>query len=640
MLRRFLSLFAAFVVLFCISAPAFATGMAGGIGIPIVGNINLDVVDFANYIRDDARWCANTIHNKINSDICPYAPQLGGTHRFVAVRSMKDGQIGYYNQCEYCGKNYGDMLEDAYQDYVDELPSTRIDSNGGFYWMPSYMDGDFVGDRVSLYYGSYSQSVFFNGSKSTTNGVTARFADTRFEVVQSGRTNDNAYSVSLWGLCFTAPYDARYEYASTTYPKFAESTVFAGDQIYMGDSAYLKGTFIAYEIPVFRVTLLSSLLSDYGFTDDSRVNSVSGNGGGMYGYIGADGTLYQSSVGSIYDESTNVYNNPITGDTHNIERWDYDYSSRTYFMISDTGDSINVKYGDENVTINQGGTQYTVYYLAQEPQDVRTEPVQPPHVHDYSSTITTPPTCTGTGVRTYTCSGCGDAYTEVISATGHSFGAPVVTVAPTCTGTGIQTATCSVCGETMQSVIPATGHSYSSEVTIAPDCINTGVRTYTCSVCGDVYTQSISATGHRWQVVTTVPTVYDTESGQLVTEGYTLYECATCHEQYRIVAESGGASLPSPAPDGTSTGNTDLVEIDTSVGKGFLVTIARGLTEDLPEVLALVSRWFTVIPSLHEGFNKFLQQELSFFPPEVLLLFSFSIGVTVVVGFCRFLFRR
>ena len=38
--------------------------------------------------------------------------------------------------------------------------------------------------------------------------------------------------------------------------------------------------------------------------------------------------------------------------------------------------------------------------------------------HNYVSEITTDPTCTMTGIRTYTCEICGDSYEEVIEATG------------------------------------------------------------------------------------------------------------------------------------------------------------------------------------------------------------------------------
>lgn len=41
------------------------------------------------------------------------------------------------------------------------------------------------------------------------------------------------------------------------------------------------------------------------------------------------------------------------------------------------------------------------------------------HQHSYKATVTTEPTCTTTGVKTYTCAGCGDTYTETIPATGE-----------------------------------------------------------------------------------------------------------------------------------------------------------------------------------------------------------------------------
>ncbi len=44
---------------------------------------------------------------------------------------------------------------------------------------------------------------------------------------------------------------------------------------------------------------------------------------------------------------------------------------------------------------------------------------QTPHTHTYTSSVTTAPTCTANGETTYTCSVCGDTYTEPIPATGN-----------------------------------------------------------------------------------------------------------------------------------------------------------------------------------------------------------------------------
>lgn len=49
------------------------------------------------------------------------------------------------------------------------------------------------------------------------------------------------------------------------------------------------------------------------------------------------------------------------------------------------------------------------------------EAIEPNHQHNYTATVTTAPDCTKTGVRTHTCSICGDSYTESIPANGHKY---------------------------------------------------------------------------------------------------------------------------------------------------------------------------------------------------------------------------
>ena len=123
-----------------------------------------------------------------------------------------------------------------------------------------------------------------------------------------------------------------------------------------------------------------------------------------------------------------------------------------------------------------------------------TEPPETEHEHSYSSEVTKEPTCTEVGIRTYTCSKCGDSYTEEIAALGHQYNDGEITKAPTCTESGVKTFTCSRCGATYTEDIAAAGHQYSSEVSYTADPKNTpttsltGYKTITygnCSVCGD-----------------------------------------------------------------------------------------------------------------------------------------------------------
>lgn len=73
--------------------------------------------------------------------------------------------------------------------------------------------------------------------------------------------------------------------------------------------------------------------------------------------------------------------------------------------------------------------------------------------HDYESAITEP-TCTEQGYTTYTCSRCGDAYTdEATAALGHAWDEGVVTLEPTFETEGVRTYTCTRCGATKTEAI-------------------------------------------------------------------------------------------------------------------------------------------------------------------------------------------
>ena len=143
--------------------------------------------------------------------------------------------------------------------------------------------------------------------------------------------------------------------------------------------------------------------------------------------------------------------------------------------------------------------------------------------HKYSGAITTAPTCTEDGVKTYTCANCGGTYTESVPALGHDY-KPVVTD-PTCEAAGYTTHTCSRCGDSyVDSQVAALGHNYSDEITTAPTCTEDGVKTYTCANCGGTYTESVPALGHAYESVVTAPTCE--------AEGYTTHTCTRCDNSY------------------------------------------------------------------------------------------------------------
>ena len=78
------------------------------------------------------------------------------------------------------------------------------------------------------------------------------------------------------------------------------------------------------------------------------------------------------------------------------------------------------------------------------------------HEHSYKAVVTAP-TCTAKGYTTHTCS-CGDSYVDTYTdALGHAWDEGKVTKPATETEDGVKTFTCTRCGETKTEVIPATG---------------------------------------------------------------------------------------------------------------------------------------------------------------------------------------
>ncbi len=124
--------------------------------------------------------------------------------------------------------------------------------------------------------------------------------------------------------------------------------------------------------------------------------------------------------------------------------------------------------------------------------------------HSYSGAVTKEATCAEEGVTTYTCSNCGDSYTESIEKLPHT--PKEISVPATCTDNGIEFTYCEVCDLILSEVtnIPSVEHSYTSAVTKEATCAEEGVTTYTCSNCGGSYTETIEKLPHTpgdWETV-------------------------------------------------------------------------------------------------------------------------------------------
>ena len=127
--------------------------------------------------------------------------------------------------------------------------------------------------------------------------------------------------------------------------------------------------------------------------------------------------------------------------------------------------------------------------------------------------MTTEPTCTEKGVKTYTCTrGCGETKTEEVAALGHTKAEAVKEneVAPTCTEAGSydEVVYCSVCEAELSRktvTVKATGHKWATEGTVKTPatCYAEGVMSYACTNgCGETKEEAIKKTEHtvtKWE---------------------------------------------------------------------------------------------------------------------------------------------
>ena len=143
--------------------------------------------------------------------------------------------------------------------------------------------------------------------------------------------------------------------------------------------------------------------------------------------------------------------------------------------------------------------------------------------------ITTSPTCSDAGVKTYTCTVCSETKTEVLNATGHT-PVDVAEQPATCTEAGHTAGVkCSVCGATISGIeeIPATGHTEVIDEAVAATCTTPGkTEGKHCSVCNEVLVpqEEIPAKGHT-EVIDEAVAATCTTPGK--TEGK---HCSVCNE--------------------------------------------------------------------------------------------------------------
>ena len=244
-----------------------------------------------------------------------------------------------------------------------------------------------------------------------------------------------------------------------------------------------------------------------------------------------------------------------------------------------------------------------------------------PHTYD-EGVVTKEATIYEKGVKTFTCSACGDTYTEdipmvektwhkgdtvaptcteqgytvyicdqdatltenrdFVDALDHDWGEGVVTKAATCTEDGEKTFTCSRDGATKTEVIPAVGHKWDDgTVTTPATCEASGVKTYKClnDGCTETKTEEIAALGHNYDdgVVTKAATCTE--------DGVKTFTCHNCGDTYTESIPALGYTYNETvvAPTCTEDGYT-MHECVEDATKSFKDNIVPALGHEYKEV--------------------------------------------------------
>ena len=250
------------------------------------------------------------------------------------------------------------------------------------------------------------------------------------------------------------------------------------------------------------------------------------------------------------------------------------------YTVSSKGACLHTGYGTTENTVpatcGEAGRVDTICSNCGEVVSTKEIPATGAHTWD-NGTVTTEPTETTPGVRTFTCAVCGATRTEAIPATGAHDYQFTRNVAPTCTTDGYDLYTCSGCGATeKRNPKPALGHKWDNgTVTTAPTETTPGVRTYTCTVCGATRTETIPATGahtHVWDNGTV--TIAPTET----TPGVRTYTCTVCGQtKNEIIPATGGSSVCPGGPSCPSYGFSDVAGPNDWSHEGIDYCVRRSL---------------------------------------------------------------
>lgn len=403
-------------------------------------------------------------------------------HDYIKVSEGKDGTYAVRAKCKYCHKEFvasgltADSLSDAYTDYVSTLPASGYDSAGTLLWQPRWSDAV----AGTGHFGTSASSSF-----DITTGLSRKYSDfARCSASGSclefsfSYQSSKSYYCDITYVAFECPISGYYSQLDTvhwscsiiqapnlnlgetedsTYTKSvnwpvrssntgshsagARVTLYCPESV--GHRIALKGGVVDVYTPVFSIVPADQPVITNNYYINTRVNNFNGD----Y-YDSVTNNYYNNTT--IVNETTNNYYDMTTNTTYVMQKWSYDYQSRTYFITLEDGTTVTVQFGDDCMTITNNNVTNSYQYVIKNTPSTPDTPTT--CKHDWQETIDTAPTCLEGGHASYTCSKCGETYEQILAAKGHDW-----------------------------KVIEHVNMVYNSDGTVATQ----GHTLYQCSVCGE-----------------------------------------------------------------------------------------------------------------------------------------------------------
>ena len=177
-------------------------------------------------------------------------------------------------------------------------------------------------------------------------------------------------------------------------------------------------------------------------------------------------------------------------------------------------------------------------------------------------------------------------------------------------------------------------------------CTLPGTVTSTCTKCEKTKTETLPKAGHTWEVKQTTQTSYD-ENGNVLTQGFTIYRCSVCGEEYKDTDGTGPPASPSTPSDPDDPGEEDgwlaklLQKLGDFLGSTvgallkLLGSILDGILDGLISLVTGVLDRLSQLVDLFGSFGEALGVLWTWLPTEVMTVLVAGVTIFVLLALLR-----